>query len=431
MSLNKQRRQGTVAVVGLGYVGLPLACLAAEKGWRVFGIGRDPRKIEDVNRGISPVPEPGLQRWLKRVTVTATTDYRAVKKASVIVICVPTPVDHAYNPDLTPVRQAVEGIRQHLKRGQVIILESTVNPGVSEEVVKPILEKSGFRVGKHVFLAHCPERIDPGNRKWTVRNIPRVLGATDAKGLKRAAAFYASILEAPVKLMKSIKEAEAVKIIENAFRDVNIAFVNEIARSFARLGIDTLDVIEGAKTKPFAFLAHYPSVGVGGHCIPVDPYYLIERAKRSGFNHQFLKLAREINNSMPAYTVDLLVRALNEKRRSLSSVRVGLLGLAYKKNVADTRESPTFRVMKILTDEYRAAFEVFDPHLPDQSTVPTLNDLLDRCDALILMTDHDEFRAIRVRIFKEKKILAIIDGKNALDKEAITKLGIVYRGIGR
>jgi nucleotide sugar dehydrogenase len=421
-----------VAIVGLGYVGLPLACLASEKGWRVLGLAKNREKIAMINARRSPVREPGLERWLKRVSVEATTDFAAIRRAAVVVICVPTPVDQQYNPNLGPIIDASQQISRHLRRGQLIILESTVNPGVCEEVVQPILEQGRRRAGRDFYLAHCPERIDPGNRRWTVRNIARVVGATESVGLRRAVAFYQSIIEAPIRPMSSIREAEAVKILENAFRDVNIAFINEIAQSFARLGIDTLEVIAGAKTKPFAFLAHYPSAGVGGHCIPVDPYYLIERAKKSGFNHQFLKLAREINNGMPAYTVDLLVRALNERRRAISDVRVGVLGISYKANVADTRESPTYHVLKLLKDEYHADYEVFDPHVPGESSVKSLDELLTKSDALILMTNHRQFtEQLPARLLKRHKILAVVDGKNALDKAALVKAGIAYRGIGR
>ncbi len=426
-----KRRRGTVAIVGLGYVGLPLACLAAEKGWRVVGVTKTARTAELVNRGLSPVRESRLARWLKKVKVAATTDFSAVRTARFIAVCVPTPVDDNYYPDLRPLKNACEQLSRNLRRGQTVIIESTVNPGVCEEVVLPILERSGLRVGSNVLLAHCPERIDPGNKRWTVRNIPRVIGATSARGLRSARLFYESIIEAPVRSMQTIKEAEAVKILENSFRDVNIAFVNEMARSFVRLGIDTLDVIAGAQTKPFAFLVHYPSIGVGGHCIPVDPYYLIERARRSGFNHEFLKLAREINNSMPAYALDLLVRALDDKKRALRSVRVGILGVAYKADVADTRESPAYPIMKLLASEYGAKFDVYDPYVPEQSTVASVKELFERCQALILVTDHKVFRDIRPRDLKRSGVIAVVDGKNALDKDAIQRLGISYRGIGR
>lgn len=428
---SRPKRKKGVAIIGLGYVGLPLACLASEKGWKVFGIAKHKDKIEQINSGVCPIPDKSLSRWLKQVKVFATDDYAVVQRASVVVICVPTPVDASRNPDLGPIRSVCHGISRYLSRGQTIIVESTVNPGVCEEVVIPLLEQSGLTCGKDFFVAHCPERIDPGNKKWNVRNIPRVIGATDARGANRAKSFYESILEAPLTLMKSIREAEAVKILENSFRDVNIAFVNEIAQSFDRLGIDTLEVIEAARTKPFAFLAHYPSVGIGGHCIPVDPYYLIKRAQQSGFDHKFLKLAREINNNMPSYAVQQLVLALNQRRIAISAVTVGILGIAYKANIADTRESPAYKVMSILKHDYNTKYETFDPHLPHESTVPTLDELFNRCRALILVTNHREFGAIDAKLLKRKKILAVVDGQNAWDRQAFLAAGIAYRGIGR
>ncbi len=428
--LRKTRKRGTVAIVGLGYVGLPLACLAAEKGFRVFGIGRDKGKIALINARKSPIKDRRLQQWLRQVSFEATTDFSVVKKASFVVICVPTPVDHSYNPDLGPVRSACESLLPFLKKGQIVILESTVNPGVCEEVVLPILAKSGLKVGKDIHLAHCPERINPGDKKWTVRNIPRVIGATDPKGLTKAVAFYQSIIEAPVRPMRSIKEAEATKILENAFRDVNIAFVNEIAQSFDKLGIDVLDVIEGAKTKPFAFMAHYPSCGIGGHCIPVDPYYLIERAKKSGFDHKFLKLAREINNGMPAYTVGLLVRALNDLKRSVKGTRVGVAGIAYKADIDDTRESPSYVIIHLLK-ELGADVQTYDPHVPRESNRKSLEDLLAHSDALVVATAHREFVDMDYRLLKKHRIKVVIDGKNCLDKDTVVKHGIIYKGISR
>lgn len=424
------RRKATVSVIGLGYVGLPLACLASEKGYRTIGIALNQKKIDLINGGKSPLEDSAIKRWLRRVKIEATTDYAVIQQAGVIVVCVPTPVDHLYNPDLGPIISAARGIAKYLRRGQLVIVESTINPGVCEEVVLPILETSGLKVGRDIFLAHCPERIDPGNKKWNVRNIPRVVGATDAVGLRKAVAFYQSILEAPVRPMKTIKEAEATKIVENSFRDVNIAFVNELAKSFTKLGIDVVDVIEGAKTKPFAFLAHYPGAGVGGHCIPVDPYYLIERAKRSGFDHRFLKLAREINNSMPEYTVDLLMDALNGIGRSVKGTPITLLGLSYKANVADTRESPSFHVIDRLR-RLGANLTIFDPYVPDESTVRTLGQALKGATAVVLMTDHAAFRALQPVDFRRRGIRVVIDGKNVWDPEAMRRVKILHRGIGR
>lgn len=424
------RSRKNVAVIGLGYVGLPLACLAAEKGFRVFGLDRDQAKVDLINQQKSPIDDTTLRRWLKRVNIVASTDDKPLRSATVIVICVPTPVDHDYMPDLRPVKDAAERVRRHLRKGQLIILESTVNPGVSEEVVQPILEKSGLRAGRDFTLAHCPERINPGDKKWNVRNIPRVVGATDPKGLRKAVAFYSTLVSGPVRPMRSIKEAEATKILENSFRDINIAFINEIAQSFDKLGIDVLDVIEGAKTKPFAFLAHYPSCGIGGHCIPVDPYYLIERAKKSGFDHKFLKLAREINNGMPAYTVEKLMLALNQLKKSVRGSQVALLGLAYKANIEDIRESPSLIIKKLL-ENLQAQVRIYDPFVPTSSTVDNLQQALHGADAVILATDHTEFRNIPPRQLKRSGVKVVIDGKNTWDKPALERLGIIYQGIGR
>lgn len=419
-----------IVIVGLGYVGLPLACLAAEKGYVVHGLALDPQKTEMIARGKSPMQDPLIQEWLPKVSIDATTDPTVIEKGSIVIVCVPTPIDATHMPDLGPVKDSAEKIREHLQPGQLIILESTINPGVSEEVVLPILERDGKKVGKDFFLAHCPERINPGDPKWNVRNIPRVVGGYDATSLQRAKSFYESIIEAEIHPMKSLKEAEAVKIVENSFRDVNIAFVNELAKSFDVLGIDVVDVIEGAKTKPFAFMAHYPSAGIGGHCIPVDPYYLIERARQSGFNHEFLKRAREINNSMPAYAVSKLLRAMNEAGHPVKGSTIGLLGIAYKADIDDDRESPFYDI----ADEVRALEAVvvsYDPFLPEKSTEKSLDVLLEKSDALILVTNHRAFLGLDPKELRARNILAVVDGKNVWNPEEFRAAGIVYAGIGR
>lgn len=421
----------TVAVIGLGYVGLPLALRASERGYRVIGLDTSEKKIALLKEKQSPIPDPALIEQMKQFEFTPTTDPSALKEADIILICVPTPVDEMYYPDLTPVREAATLSAKHLKKGALVVLESTVNPGVSEEVIQPIFEAEGHVVGTDVYLAHCPERINPGDPKWNVGNIPRVVGATDATGLERALDFYCSIVDGEIRPMKSIREAEAVKIVENSFRDINIAFVNELARSFDVLGIDTKDVIEGAATKPFAFMPHFPSCGVGGHCIPVDPYYLIERAKQSGFDHRFLKIAREINNQMPLYTVELLQDALNEEKQALNGTVVGVLGIAYKANIDDLRESPSLRIIKALQD-HKAEVITFDPHVMGRSTEKSLEEFLEKADCLILATDHREFKAgITPDLLKQYSIRVIIDGKNCLDKQAFTEAGLLYKGIGR
>lgn len=423
--------QKTVAVVGLGYVGLPLAVRASERGYRVIGYDTNAEKIALLNKGKSPIEDAFLEKNISRFRFEATSDAKKLQSADIILICVPTPVDDSFYPDLTPVISASELIALHVKKGALVVLESTVNPGVSEEVVRPIFEKAGYNIGHDLYLAHCPERINPGDVKWNVTNIPRVVGSFDAKGLALAHDFYASIVDGEIRKMKSIREAEAVKIVENSFRDINIAFVNELARSFDVLNIDVKDVIEGAATKPFAFMAHFPSCGVGGHCIPVDPYYLIERAKQSGFDHKFLKIAREINNGMPAYTVELLQDALNTVKLPVNGTNVGVLGLSYKANIDDVRESPAFKVIKHL-EKHGAKIATFDPHVKKRSSVKTLEALLKKSQALVLVTDHREFKDVLTPdLLKKHGIKVIIDGKNCLNKAAFSKSGIIYKGIGR
>ena len=317
-----------------------------------------------------------------------------------------------------------------MKHGQLVVIESTINPGVCEEVVEPIFAKAGFVVGQDYELAHSPERINPGDPKWNVTNIPRVVGSFTKNGLAKALAFYEDIIDAQIMPMDTIREAEAVKIVENSFRDINIAFVNELAKSFDKLDINITNVIKGASTKPYAFMPHFPSCGVGGHCIPVDPYYLIERAKASGFDHEFLKIARKVNNSMPEYTVELMQDALNTKKLPLNGTVVGLLGISYKANVADLRESPALQIIKYLK-RHGAEVLVFDPHTTKHSTTSSIEELLEKSTAIILATDHKEFKEIDPALFAKHNIQAVVDGKNCLDKTAFEKHGILYIGIGR
>lgn len=420
-----------VSIVGLGYVGLPLAVRAQEKNYEVIGFDIDKNKISMLKKGEHIFKDDFLKENLLKYPFRTTSESKDIVSADIHIICVPTPVDTAHHPDLSAVINATELIATHTKKGALVILESTVNPHVSEEVILPIFQKHGFTVGKDIFIAHCPERINPGDVRWNVTNIPRVVGSFEKKGLAMALHFYRSIVDAEVRPMKTIREAEAVKILENSFRNINIAFVNEIARSFDKLDIDIKDVIEGAATKPFAFMAHYPSCGVGGHCIPVDPHYLVERAKESGFNHQFLKLAIETNDGMPEYTVERLQDALNENKMPMNGTVIGILGLSYKANVDDLRESPSLKIMTYLKQHW-CRIETFDPHVKSHSTVKSLETLLKKSHALILATDHREFKELITPVLLKKyNIKVIVDGKNCLDKDAFIKSGIIYRGIGR
>jgi len=423
--------QKKVAIIGLGYVGLPLAVRCLEQGYSVIGLDLDQKKISSIKRGKVPFHEEFLEtrsHLLKKIN--ATINPSALKKADIAIICVPTPVDEQFYPDLEPVKSASEMVIKNLNKQQLVIVESTINPGVCEEIVEPLFSQAGFQEGKDYFLAHCPERIDPGNKKWNVTNIPRVVGALSNQGLRRAYDFYDSIIDGEVRPMKSIREAEAVKVVENSFRDINIAFVNELAKSFDQMNIDVKDVIEGAATKPFAFMPHFPSRGVGGHCIPVDPYYLIEQAKKKGFDHHFLRVAREINNSMPNYTVELLQDLLNEVQLPMKGTPVGVLGLSYKANIDDLRESPALKIVKELQKK-QAKILRFDPYLMKMSDVKSIKELLERSKALILVTNHREFLQVEPLEYKKYKIKAIVDGMNCLNANAIKKMGIKYHGIGR
>jgi nucleotide sugar dehydrogenase len=424
------KKKESVCIIGLGYVGLPLAVQAAIRGYEVYGLDNDKEKIKKINSGKSPLKEDFLEINLPKVNIHATTDAKVIKKCDISIVCVPTPVDEKKLPDLTPVRGAVESIIKNFKKGQLVIIESTINPGVCEEIVEPMFKEAGKIVNKDYYLAHCPERINPGDPKWNVTNINRVVGAFDKIGLQRAADFYENIVDGEVMQMSSIREAEAVKIVENSFRDINIAFVNELAKSFDKMGIDVVEAIKGAATKPFSFMAHWPSCGVGGHCIPVDPYYLIERAKLSGFDHEFMKIARKVNLSMPEYTIELLQDALNEVKLPLKGTTVGVLGLSYKANVSDLRESPVKELVKLLK-ENKANILTFDPYVLEKSTAKSLGELFKKSDAILLATDHNEFKKINAKDLKKNGIKVVIDGKNCLDKEEIKKQGIIYSGIGR
>lgn len=399
----------TVAIIGLGYVGLPLARLAARKRYRVFGIDIDSKKVNAIN--------------CRKLGFEASTSFEKVKKANIIIICVPTPVYPNRLPNYEPLENACKSTAPHLTKNDLVILESTVNPGVCENVVLPIL-------GNKILLAHCPERINPGDKKWEVHNIPRVLGGLNKKSTEAAYKFYKSILSADIKLMGSLKEAEAVKVVENSFRNINIAFVNELAQSFARLGIDVVNVINGASTKPFSFMAHYPGCGVGGHCIPVDPYYLIDYAKKNGYSHKFLSLAMKINEDMPGYTVSLLKDEFTKFGKKFKGAKIAVLGLSYKADIADTRESPSFAIIDTLRGS-GVDVHAYDPYVKNGSCIKNLDDAITGVDAVILATDHEEFKAINPSLLSKKKVKIIIDGRNFLNKDEFAATDISYKGIGR
>lgn len=414
-----------VAVIGMGYVGFPLACaIAKSEKYNVYGLDINEERIKKINEKISPIEDRQAKEDIKNVKINATNDFSILKDMKYIIICVPTPVDHKKRPDLTPVIKATESIARNLKKGQFVILESTVNPGVCEEIILPILEKTGLKGGVDFELVHCPERINPGDKDWNVYNIPRNIGGLTIEGTKNATDFYRSFINAEVNEMSSLKVVESTKIVENTFRDVNIAYVNELAKSFDKLGIDVLEVIRGASNKPFAFMAHYPGCGIGGHCIPVDPYYLIDYAKRNGFDHKLLRAARKINNSMPQYTVKKLVLALRKKGIKIKGAKIGILGLSYKANIGDIRESPALEIKKELI-RLGAKVICHDPHVNGYSDAK-LSKVLNECVGIIIATNHEEFLGIK----NWKNVQVLIDGKNCVNYSKLSPK-IHYEGIGR
>ncbi len=404
-----EKRQGLVGIVGLGYVGLPLAATFAESGVSVVGFDIDQSKVEELRAGRSYIRHIDSGR-LARVVADSlprraegkfhpTSDFSLLRECDAILICVPTPLSPNRDPDLSYVERTAETIAEYLRPGQLVVLESTTYPGTTDEVVKEILERSGLRVGIDVHLAFSPEREDPNNPNFTTRTIPKLVGGvTEACG-RVAAALYGAVLEKVVPV-SSARVAEAAKLLENIYRCVNIALVNELKVLFDRMGIDIWEVIDAAATKPFGFTPFYPGPGLGGHCIPIDPFYLSWKAREYELTTRFIELAGEINHAMPAYVIGKLADALNERQKSLKGARVLVLGVAYKKDLDDTRESPALRLMDLLLRK-GAQVRYHDPYVPylkrsrnydfNMVSVPLTRDELERADAVVVATDHSVF----------------------------------------
>ena len=386
-------------VIGLGYVGLPLAVEFAKTGVAVVGFDVDREKIDSILRGesyISDVDSEAVSRVVSDGTLVATTDFSQLAAVDTINICVPTPLRKTKDPDLSYIIKAVEQIAAYLRPGQVVILESTTYPGTVTEVVQPRLEKNGLRAGTDFFLAFSPERVDPGNTEWMTRNIPKVVGGTDPRSTEVAAALYNLIVETVVPV-SSTRVAEMVKLLENTFRAVNIGLVNELALMCRDLEVDVWEVIDAAKTKPFGFMPFYPGPGLGGHCIPIDPFYLSWKARQNGFESRFIELAGHVNASMPRYVVETVTEALNSRERSVRGSRVHLCGVAYKPNVSDVRESPSLDIANLLIRQ-GAVVSYSDPHVSvlreaglTLDEVPLKQALEDGVDVSVITTHHDGF----------------------------------------
>jgi len=360
-------RRATVAVIGLGYVGLPLAVALAESGLTTIGLDTDDEKVDRLRRGLSYIPDvpaTSVATHVERGTLIPTTDEAALDRADAAVICVPTPFTKAKSPDLTEVIAAAEMVARHLRRGQLVVLQSTTYPGTTEEVVRPILDRSGLQVGRDFFLAFSPERIDPGNKRYGVTNTPKVVGGcTPACGQACAALLSVLISADQIHLVSGPRAAEMCKLLENTFRSVNVALVNELLKLCDRMGIDLWEVIDAAATKPFGFMAFYPGPGVGGHCIPVDPYYLAWKAREYDFYTKFIELAAETNASMPFYTVRKVTEALNRAGRPVNGAKILILGVAFKRDIDDPRNSPALEVLKALANQ-GAEVTYHDPYIP-------------------------------------------------------------------
>nr|WP_304188910.1 nucleotide sugar dehydrogenase [Rhodothermus marinus]MBO2492226.1 nucleotide sugar dehydrogenase [Rhodothermus marinus] len=390
-------KEAVVGVVGLGYVGLPFAVEKAKVGYRVIGIEQNPRRAEKINRGenyIRDVRDEELRHLVAEGRIVAETDFGRVPEMDVVVICVPTPLTKNLTPDLQYVERVTHEIGRRLRPGQLISLESTTYPGTTEEVMLPILEgESGLKVERDFFLAHSPERVDPGNQRYTTKNTSKVVGGVGPESLEVAVAFYSQTIEHVVPV-SSAKAAELVKVFENTFRAVNIALVNELALLCDRMGLNVWEVLEAAFTKPFGIMPFWPGPGVGGHCIPVDPHYLEWKAKELNFNTHFIALAGEINRKMPEFVREKAYRVLNRLGVAPSRARVLLLGVAYKRDLEDWRESPALEVLRLLEAD-GVAVRYHDPYVPEVQvagrtyrSVPLTQEAVAGADLVIITTDH-------------------------------------------
>jgi UDP-N-acetyl-D-glucosamine dehydrogenase len=392
-----ETRTANIAVIGLGYVGLPMCVEFAKAGFGVSGIDNNPKRVSDIKEGRSYILDVS-DETLKSIgsRFTATTDYSTLVSADAIIICVPTPLRKTKDPDLSFIISATKQVKEYLQKGQLIILESTTYPGTTDEIVLAELEERGFKVGIDLFLAFSPERVDPGNREYTLRNTPKIVGGHTEQCGKMSEALYSAICEKVVRV-SSTKSAEMVKLLENTFRAINIGMVNEIAIMCEKLGIDTWEVINAAATKPFGFMPFYPGPGLGGHCIPVDPHYLSWKLKMLNYSARFIELASEVNSSMPRYVVSRISDALNDASKSVKGSRIVVLGVAYKKNSNDFRESPALDIVSLLL-ERQADVKFHDPYISeirfDHTVLHSSNlesTLLESADCVVIVTDHSSY----------------------------------------
>lgn len=419
-----ENKQAVVSIIGLGYVGLPLALLFAENGVTTFGLDVDEFKIKSLKAGKSYIKNID-GRKIKAVTgkmLIPSTDFSNLGKSDCIIICVPTPLDSVQGPDLSYVESTVERIAKYLKKEQLVVLESTTYPGTTDEVVKPILEKTGLKAGRDFYLAFSPEREDPGNKKFNTKNIPKVVGGYNKASTEVASMLYSSAVDTVVPV-SSMEVAESTKMLENTFRAINIAFVNDLKVLFDKMGFSVWEVIEASKTKPFGYMPFYPGPGWGGHCIPIDPFYLSWVAKKHNYSAKFIELAGEINTMMPKYVITKIQEALNSKSKALKGSKILILGLAYKNDSDDIRESPSMKLIEKL-EAKGAKVDYNDPYVPktkktrdhnfNKTSVPMTATSLQKYDCVLIATKHSDYDYDF--IFKNAKL--IVDTRNAIRRKS-------------
>jgi UDP-N-acetyl-D-glucosamine dehydrogenase len=413
-----------IGIIGLGYVGLPLAVAFAEAGLDVIGVDTDSKKLAELRSGnsyIEDISSERLRTFIDSGKVSVTEMSKALSQVDSTVICLPTPLDENRSPDLSAIIAGAEAAAPHLRSGALVVLESTTYPGTTREILQPILERRMGQVGKDFFLAFSPERVDPGNQNYTIHNVPRVVGGITAECTRRAEKLYSWI--APVHTVATPESAELSKLLENIFRGVNIALVNELAILCDRMGVDVWEVIDAASTKPFGFMPFFPGPGLGGHCIPIDPFYLSWRAKAYDFTTEFIELAGRVNVNMPYYVANRVVRALNDEQKAIKGSRLLILGMSYKPDVKDLRESPSIKLMELLT---RAGAEVryHDPHVPTLpewglASVELTEEELQKADCAIISTNHS---ALDLGLVVEAAP-KILDLRNAVRQRIGERLG--------
>lgn len=420
-----ENKTATIGVVGLGYVGLPLAVEKAKAGFKVIGFDVQKEKVDKVNAGenyIGDVIPADLEQLVKSGQLTATADYSFIKDVDAVAICVPTPLDIYKQPNMDYVKSSAQAIADHITSGTLVVLESTTYPGTTEELIKPILEKKDFEIGKDIFLAYSPERVDPGNKHFNTKNTPKVVGGITESCTKIAATMYRTVLDGDVHEVSSPAVAEMEKLLENTFRNINIALANEMAILCNKMGIDVWEVIDAAATKPYGFMPFYPGPGLGGHCIPIDPWYLTWKAREYNYHTKLIETAGEINDSMPDFVVQRCMEILNEQGKALKGAKIVVLGVAYKKNIDDYRESPVLPILQKLT-QFGAKWVVVDPHIShfklEGNTVETIElapNLLTEAELVLIATNHSMFDYDMIL----QKATFILDTRNIINSKYIS-----------